>query len=340
MAKPIAVISGDIHYNLQNLPLADAATRSAINKANELSVPFIANGDTQDQKANLRAECVNSMIETFKLCNITPYVSIGNHCKINEKSEAHALNFLAPYATIVPTPTFFDSLQAHLIPYQHDVSKFIDYVSGLPYGSRLIIHQGIEGSLSGDYIQDRTAIQKSILADFRTIASHYHARQDIECGPPGPNLVGIASYIGSPYTQNYGEAHDLNKGFQILYDDGSLEFVPTNLRKHRVFEFNISAIENVADIVKEIDLVWIKIKGPSDALAKLTKSDITELTGITQAYRLDLIPTEASVMRSQGPKEDLSQEGIFDQLIDSLSNTDNERKDRLKALWKEFTTKG
>ena len=55
--KALAVIAGDIHYSLATLAVADSATRQAIAKANELGVPFIANGDTHDTKANMRGEC-------------------------------------------------------------------------------------------------------------------------------------------------------------------------------------------------------------------------------------------------------------------------------------------
>ena len=43
--KSKAVIINDIHYNLKTLPLADAALRQSINKANELKIPLIIAGD-------------------------------------------------------------------------------------------------------------------------------------------------------------------------------------------------------------------------------------------------------------------------------------------------------
>lgn len=63
--KPEAVLISDIHYNIQTLPLADAAVNMAITKANQLGVPLIVCGDLHDTKANLRGECVNAMLETF-----------------------------------------------------------------------------------------------------------------------------------------------------------------------------------------------------------------------------------------------------------------------------------
>ena len=79
MANPRAVLISDVHYNLQTLPLADAAMRQAIQKANELQVPLIVAGDLHDTKANLRGECINAMLETFNTCEQDIYFLIGNH---------------------------------------------------------------------------------------------------------------------------------------------------------------------------------------------------------------------------------------------------------------------
>ena len=95
------------------------------------------------------------------------------------------------------------------------------------------MHQGIKKSGQSDII-DPTALHAEDVAGLRIISGHYHRRETI----PLPDGSTIASFIGSPYTLTFGEANDPEKGFQILYDDGSLEFVPTNLRKHVIIEYD------------------------------------------------------------------------------------------------------
>lgn len=346
MKKEICVIAGDIHYSLSNLEVADKATRMAINKANELGVPFIANGDTTDGKALLRAECVNALIETFKTASITPYVNIGNHCKIHSKGTTHALNFLSPYATIIDTPQFIPALNVYMLPYMDDVEELRAVLRDISKGSTIIMHQGLNSSNMGHYIQDHSALDPSDLAGFRTILSHYHARQDIRCS--GEGLVGLASFIGAPYTVTYGESSDLPKGFQVLYDDGSLEFIPTNLRKHITIDayinppwmeypgedvFTMGAREGIGPE----DLVWVKVHGPSDKFHKFPKSWIKNGNlGFSQDFRLDLIPTDTEVDRSTPVPKEMPQAELLDSLIDSLTNTNTERKERLKKLWKDL----
>ena len=99
--KPVAVLISDVHYNLNNLKLADAAMRQATDKAQILGVPFIVAGDLHDTKANLRGECVNAILETFSHLKLKALVLVGNHDKINEKSEDNALGFLEGHVNFI-----------------------------------------------------------------------------------------------------------------------------------------------------------------------------------------------------------------------------------------------
>lgn len=334
MSKPIAVLISDVHYNLQTLELADKAMRMAINKANELDVPLIVAGDLHDTKANLRGECVNALIETLQEADIMPWILVGNHDKINEKSEDNSLNFLSAYAHIVKSPIHLgpaDKLKGYLVPYYHDPTKLKDYLETIPANSIVIMHQGIEGSNMGDYIMDRTAIRKEDVFGLRVISGHYHARQDIQL--PGG---GMWSYIGNPYTLGFGEAKDPAKGFQVLYEDGSLEFVPTNLRKHVVIDIEFDYLEGYEGIglAFENDLLWIKITGTHEQLERLNRTKVAKIV-LYDHFRLDLIPLDAKTNTDESSIGS-SQPEVLDGLIDSLSSTSDERKERLKKLWKDL----
>jgi len=316
---PIAVLISDVHYSIKTLELADAAIRMALTKANELGVKLIVAGDLHDSKANLRAECVNRMLDTFSMANSPARILIGNHDKINEKSEGHALEFLS-FAWLHAHPTIKDGV--YLIPYQHDVEFLKNHLKTIPKGSIVIMHQGVQGSDSGEYIQDRTALPKECFDGLRVISGHYHKRQDIKCGE-----TGLFSYIGNPYTLNYAEANDPKKGFQILYSDGSLEFVPTNLRRHIIYDITIQQYRTAPyALVTGSDLVWFKIRGTKEELAGFKKPPGN--------IRLELIPTDTTPTFKQ-PNEAPAQE-LLDSAIDTLTNTSAERKERLKQTWRKL----
>lgn len=327
---PVAVLISDVHYNINTLEVADRALRRAIDHANELSVRVIVCGDLHDTKANLRGECTTAMMDAFSNAIYAPAILVGNHDKINEKSQNNSLSFLRGMAHIVNHPkNLFVLSDIELIPYQSDKFYLLGHLSNISKENLIIMHQGVTGTEAGHYMQDKTAITKQDLAGRRIISGHYHRRQTLEL-PEGGQL----DYVGNPYTLGFSEANDPEKGYQILYSDDSLEFVPTNLRKHVVIERTAHEVIVKTDLkVRQEDILWLKISGPSDHLATLSKKQIKENCGLKQDFKLDLIPTDTQATIEVNS---MPQDQMLDTLIESLPETDSNRKARLKLLWKQL----
>lgn len=333
--KPVAVLISDIHYNSNTLPIADAALRMAIRHANQLRIPIVVAGDLHDTKALLRGECVNAMIETFQTCKTKSFVLTGNHDLINERSQEHSLEFLRAHVDfLIDYTTKSPLLESYLIPYISNPEDLLQHLKTIPEGSRIIMHQGLQTAFMGHYVQDKTSLPKEAFADFRVIGGHYHARQDIKCGRLRKGAVGLFSYIGNPYTLTFGEANDPEKGFQILMDDGLLEFVPTNLRKHVVIECDWDDLDRARGQAAPDDLVWLKVKGPQSELSKLKKRNIGEALLGHSNFKLDLIPDGPS-LEDVGTIHTRTDQEVLDALIDRLGE-DQGRKEYLKMLWREI----
>lgn len=343
MNKPIAVLISDVHFSVPTLELASQSLLKAQYKAKVLDVPLVIAGDLLDSKAIIRAECANKLIQMFSVVDKTEtIILVGNHDLCNEKGKDHSLNFLKPYCTIVENPTFghIKNTSVGMIPYQSDTEVVKSILKDEDCPELLIMHQGVSTSNSGHYIQDKSALPKECFENFRVISGHYHTRQNIKCGRPRKGAVGLFSYIGNPYTLNFGEANDPPKGIQILMDDGSLEFVPTNLRKHVVLNiqkanYNYWQITGKVplDDVHTGDLVWAKVLGTREELSVVNKTFISKLIG-KENFKLDLIPLDADTIVNT--TKSLNQPELLDSLIDSLTNTSNEVKVRLKQAWKDL----
>lgn len=339
--KPIAVLTADVHYNQNTLSVADAAMNQAIDKANELGVPFIVAGDLHDTKAILRGECIKTMIATFERAQVPVYVIVGNHCKINEKGNDHSLEFLRPFVTqIVDSPVYLTRVSAHednldswLIPYYSDAAELQALLDTLPKGSRLIMHQGLMGAQMGHYVVDKTSLPPEAFADFRVISGHYHKAQDIKTGRPRKGAVGLFSYIGNPYSLSFGEAHDGPKGFQILFSDGLMEQVPTNLRRHIIRECSVETLAVETLDCQPDDLLWLKIKGPASELAKIKKKEIGQTLLGHSNFKLDLIPTDSNKIDDKA--DGLQDTEILDMLIGAMPDSEDHRA-YLKKLWREI----
>lgn len=331
MSKPIAVFISDVHYNINTLEVADKAMRMAIAKANELDVELIVAGDLHDTKANMRGECVNAMIDTFNLCRHSPYILRGNHDQINEKSEQHSLNFLRNVANIVDKPRYYGVINATLIPYQHSADKCREILAKIPKNDLIIMHQGLNKTSAGHYFQDNSAINLEDVAGRRIISGHYHTRQVTLLDQDGK-----WDYLGNPYTLGFGEANDPPKGFHVLYEDGKLEFIPTNLRKHVVLSYTYSNgvfyNDNPCFIAPD-DLVWVKVQGTKEALTNVTKEMFQNSIPFPQSFKFELIPYETSFTPVE---KNTSPNVLLDAIIDSLEHASADQKTRLKNLWKSL----
>lgn len=337
MAKPIAVVGADVHVDLPTKEVAIAALRQMVVKANELNVPLVIAGDLHTTKAHLRAECEEAIIRTLQEAKQEPVILIGNHCRRNERSPEHALHFLNGVAQIIDRPCTWDrgSLRATLIPYQHDPE---DFRTAINQGNPLVIcHQGIIGADMGHYVQDKSAITKKDVENYRVISGHYHRRQDIKCGRPRKGAVGLYSYVGNPYSLTFGEAKDPEKGYQILMDDGTLEFVPTNLRKHRIIEIAAALVVPGAALLIDLpapqDLVWVKVLGTSAELAQLKKKYVAEVLLGREDFKYDPIRTDVGTEGKVTPK--MSSTEAMDAIIDG-SPDEEARKAELKRLYREL----
>lgn len=347
MSKPVAVLISDIHYSLQTLELADKSLRMAIQKANDLQVPLIIAGDLHDTKANLRGECVNALIKTLTdIGHIRVLILRGNHDQLNEKSTEHSLNFLKalPCVHLVETPGNIYSRHGNLgsvrsinaVPYCSNVQDAVNYLKTAPKNIPIIMHQGIQGSDAGHYIQDPTALAQADVAGLRVISGHYHRRQDITL-PDG----GLWSYIGNPYSLNFGESDHPEKGFRILNDDGTLDFVPTNLRKHVIYGLKCDSMGAIysdqmfcsSDIVNEQDLKWVKIIGEKSGINRIRREAIEFILKIKD-FRLDLNPLDTESKTSE--VKTLTQHELLDSIIDNTTNTSDEAKTRVKQLWRNL----
>lgn len=329
--KTKAVLISDVHYNPVTLPLADAAMRQALKRAEDENVPLIVAGDLLDTKSIIRGEVANSLISLFSETEAQVIILVGNHSLLNEKGKEHALNFLMPWAMIVDKPVESKGLGLWFIPYYSNSAELQTVLDTIPKGSTIIAHQGVQTAYLGHYTQDKSSLPKEAFADFRVISGHYHRAQDIKCGRPRKGSVGLFSYVGNPYSLNFGEASDGPKGFQILNDDGTLTFVPTNLRKHVVAERTVGAVFDLIPGLDPDDLLWLKVSGPFLDLEKLDKKAIgDDLLGHSN-FKFDKIATDVRPQVVNVEKS--TNEELMDVMIDDSGETLQTAKE-LKKLWR------
>ena len=335
MSNPRAVIISDVHYNIHTLALADAATNMALAEAARLEVPLIISGDLHDTKAAMRGECVSAMIKTFSSHRLTTpvYIIPGNHDLLNERSPAHALQFLKPYCSVLDQPVQV-RCGMYFIPYQSNPEELKSILKGIPPGSTVICHQGTQGSNMGTYIQDKTAVPIEWFSRFRTISGHYHKHQTVRGNENWWGMEGMFTYVGNPYTLSFGEANDGPKGFCILNEDGTTQQVPTNLRAHRIITLDYTGdrVLQTGAMLRPDDLLWVKVIGPRSKVDNFDKDANGDILFGHSNYKLEKIYTDQPQLEVK--TETMTGEQIYDSLIESSGET-LDQVATLKALWRK-----
>lgn len=329
MKKPLFVLISDVHFTLNTLPIATEAFKHAIDKAEELKVPLIDCGDLTNDKAVLRAEVVNRILELNRYANdkkVDIFYLIGNHSLLNEKVPGvHALEFLD---TTISKPMVgrFKNRFVQFIPYQSDSNVIKDLLPSVSRDMFIIMHQGVQGAFMGDYIQDKSSIDPAEFEGYTVFSGHYHRHQQ----------VGPVTYVGNPYTLTFGEANDGPKGYLVVYDDGSFDRVILPFRKHIIREIDCTKTDFFEwykhPACNKEDLLWLKVKGPRSYLATLHKKEIGKFLLGHENFKLDKIPSDSIEFKPVNEK--MTEKEILDQLIEGLGEQKN-KKEELKKLWRE-----
>jgi DNA repair exonuclease SbcCD nuclease subunit len=321
----VAVLISDIHFNLSNLDLASESLTTALKKAEDLSVPLVIAGDLQDNKAIIRAEIANRLINILKNSKVPIYLLVGNHDKINEKSLDHSLNYLRPYVTLVDSMIYgIDTdLDIIMLPYYSDVKLLKELLNTIPAKYKVIMHQGLVQANMGDYIQDKSALKLDDTHNLRIFSGHYHEHQ----------TVGNFTYIGSPYTITFGEAKDPEKGFLLLNKDGTFTRELLKLRKHIVIDKTMDTLYSTdfKDLSSK-DIIKLKIRGNRYDLEKLDKKEVGDRLFGHANFKLEKIVDDEKI---ELESHDSKPEAILDELIERSSYAE-EQKNNLKSLWRQL----
>ncbi len=329
---PLFVQISDIHFNINNLELSSSALLHAINKSEELQVPLIVAGDLHDTKAIIRAEVANRLLWLFSNLKQTVYILVGNHDLINEKGNTHGLNYLANYTIMVSSPVevTISGQEVMLIPYQNTVQAFQDALGSTSKESIVVCHQGVQGAYMGDYVQDKTSIEKQALEGHRLFSGHYHRHQE----------VGTLVYGGSPFTHSFGEANDGEKGYLIVNRDGSYTREILNLRKHVKIEATTKGVNKIEFPIDGIpvnknDLLWLKVTGPKSELDTIDKDEWGARIIGHNNYKLDLITNESGIDNELLFEQSLNPSALLDLIIENSGETSTKIIE-LRKLWRNI----
>jgi DNA repair protein SbcD/Mre11 len=232
MKKALAVIATDLHLKQDNISLIKDLIEQQCKLAEKLGVKYIfLLGDIFDSRISQRLDVLlafKEILDIIEYYNLQITIIPGNHDKTDYSSDNSFLDPFVGHKSLLLLDSIreerFGNFYVTTVPYYTE-DKLLEIFSGLrPRNDRHFIftHIGLTGSVNNDGTKVTNKLTASLFKDFyKVFSGHYHDEQQV-----GKNFFHLPSICQN----NFGENED--KGFTVLYDDGSHELVKSIFPKY------------------------------------------------------------------------------------------------------------
>ena len=285
---PRVLLFNDIHVSKDNIPEFNANWDEALKICEQRGIKEIAlGGDLFHSRSSQTLTVlltVHDALSRAASMGIHLTIANGNHDLVDQEATRGYCHLYAlhPNVTIVDdflTLTDEDwGFVLHMIAYFPENGSFREKLGCLVAGglekakyNYLYIHEGINGALAQPSEDELPA---HIFGDFdRVFVGHYHNRTKVK----GTEI----EYIGSSRQHNFGE--DEEKGYTILFSDGSTEFVKNKANtRYRVIDVPVEGVSiHLLDRLEEMKSdgrvrVKVRVHGSGSAVAAVDKNRIMD----------------------------------------------------------------
>lgn len=302
---PCALLINDIHASKDNIAEFRKNWDEALELCKQNDVQYlIVGGDMWLSRSAQTLDVLMAVrwaiLKATKQFNLYVIIAEGNHCKVNLENTEGYSHVFSDYENVEVINDFTevdlsDGVSLWVMSYFPESGSFIDRLNGLKQNCHidnekknvLYIHEGIRGGLSTPSDDELPA---NIFSGFDSVlVGHYHNRKQI----PGTNI----EYIGASRQHNFGE--DEEKGYTILYSDGSTKFVKNEVnQRYAVIEVNVSDInDSFIKMLAKIKAdsrykVKVRVKCDSAQASSVNKQTLAE----AGANKIELVTEQTEVV--------------------------------------------
>lgn len=282
---PFAVMVTDVHLDKGNSRLVKDIFRQLIELCQERGVSYvICGGDVFTSRSGQPLECLSAWQEilcTLRKNKIRLIIIPGNHDKTDANDECSYLDVYdnSEWVTLCRNARTFwyqDVIRVDMVPY-FGADKWVSELERFNGEERgdlniMVTHMGFNGARNNDGSTVSDSISPSVVEDYDLVlCGHYHDRSKV-----GKNIY----YVGSAYQNNYGEGM-IDKGFTLLYPDGTIEFVLSRFPRYIKETVAANDRETLANLLDKYgdmrdseDYVRFEFTGTK---AELDQLDVTEI---------------------------------------------------------------
>lgn len=238
--KPIGSLINDIHLTKDNGALVKDIIKQVIVICRKRKIKNIfCGGDIFTSRSGQPLSCLTDwgeILHEIEKEGLNFEAIPGNHDKTDDDDERSYLDVYQKSMNVHRRGEYkvFSGVVVAFIPYFQDEKWLEEYdrICQEILESEdidedcvkiLITHSGFDGVMNNDGSKVESIIKPSMFKGWdKVLIGHYHNASEL-----AENVI----YTGSAYQNNYGETIT-DKGCTIIYDDGSIEFVPLKFPKY------------------------------------------------------------------------------------------------------------
>ena len=239
----------------------------------------VKSGSTWNTKSLMQTEinCFDRVLQIIKSYNITLIAIVGNHDKSDGNKEYSFLDQFRFHPNFQLVSDFdeidiIEGVRFCCISYFKDEKwlESFNKLSPLKNGINILLsHRAFNGSVNNDRTKVEQSINPSVVKSYDSVfLGHYHNKSKI-----GSNIF----HLPSIQQNNFGEDED--KGFTVLYEDGSHELVHSKFKKFIKVNIDLSETsvkelnEYINEYQKDTQQAYIRfvISGEEEVLKSIKK---------------------------------------------------------------------
>lgn len=297
------LLINDIHLSKDNSAEFHQNWQEAIDICKKYDIPTIViGGDLWQSRAgqtlNVLMDARTAIIKATVVNNLNIIIESGNHDKVDPEAVWSYNHIFSEYANVDVVDDYAgygvdNNVMLWLINYYPENGSFIEKLNEVVGAMKesdyniLYCHEGINGALA-------TASDKELPIDIfkpfdKVLVGHYHNRTSID--------NGRIEYIGSSRQHNFGE--DEEKGYTILYSDGSIKFIKNKANtKYTTIEITSENLNQASDLLKKVSdkdtKIRLKISCTAEEAATIDKVALVE----QGASKVEII-TESMITKTE-----------------------------------------
>jgi hypothetical protein len=282
MAKYLII--GDIH--------ATEANRHKVEKLfgmiESLGRPTIFLGDQLDKRGYVEISCLNMFFNYFQYSKLQHILMVGNHCLSTQDSNGnHSMEVFKALKSITVVDKPLRQGKVLFVPFQRNLDDFRRIIKDSD-AEVLFFHNGVNGFDYGTgLVADRELPIEDLKQFKRAIGGHFHKFQTRD------NLT----YLGSPFSHNFGESNQ-DKYLGIFdTDTGTMELIKTDFPRHITTTLDLNVNVNLQ--LDHYDHNRVILKGTREQIELFDKSAYPEVKFLQEQVEDSFVPLK----ETQSPEQ-------------------------------------